>query len=86
LVKGAFLTPRWSPAGDEIALSGTRFDTRKWTGLFVVHPDGRGLRKLLATDTYSVDWSADGKQFVAATSTDIWIVDVSGHAHQIGQG
>jgi serine/threonine protein kinase len=49
--------PKWSPAGDVIAFVTTRGEQ---IGLSLVHPDGTGLRELVA-DARSPGWSGDGR-------------------------
>jgi TolB protein len=59
--------PRWSPRGDWIAFS--RGDAA-WAvaagaereDLYVVHPDGTGLRQLVRDVAPGEDWSPDGKR------------------------
>jgi Tol biopolymer transport system component len=49
--------PKWSPAGDVIVFVSTRGEQ---IGLSLVHPDGTGLRELVA-DARSPGWSGDGR-------------------------
>ncbi|MHB1132596.1 MAG: TolB family protein [Chloroflexota bacterium] len=55
-------TPAYSPDGTQIAFSGTLADRR--TGLFVIAPDGGGLRQVVVGDPKSwlccPSWSPDG--------------------------
>lgn len=72
--------PVWSPRGDEIALTGY---TGGAAGLFVVHPDGSGLRQLLSVAPASVRWSPEGQRLAVQASfspfqyADIDVVDVA---------
>lgn len=73
--------PSWSPDGQWIAFSSDR-DTKpgrttpSWellqsTAIYMVHPDGSGLRRLTDLGGYdgSPQWSADGKRLVFYRST-----------------
>ena len=84
LVQDADVRPIWSPAGNEIALTRGRF-AKKGYGLFVVRPNGRGLRKLLS-GADSASWSEDGRQLAANAEGEIWIVDIAGHVRRISEG
>lgn len=81
ILGGADPRPVWSPARDEIALVD---GSKNWEGLFVVRPDGHGLRRLLAGDTYDVAWSADGRLLAAAGGApeDVWVLDVAAHTRR----
>ena len=81
--------PAWSPDGSTIAFSGTAVDG-SGTDLWLVRPDGTGLRRLAdaAVQDTSPSWSPDGGSiaFAAFRSdarppvTDIDVVDVAtGH-------
>jgi WD40 repeat protein len=83
--------PVWSPRGDEIALTGY---TGGVPGVFVVHPDGSGLRHLLSVGSglSTVRWSADGRQLAVQADfslfdyADIYVVDVAtGSSQRITQ-
>ncbi len=53
--------PRWSPDGSQLAF-------RRDLNLYLINPDGTGLRRVTAGPEYEllVDWSADGSQLVYA--------------------
>src|SRR5207302_857822 len=51
--------PVWSPRGDLIAFM-------RGSSLFVVRPDGHGLRRLAEADVVGGGWSPDGKWLVFA--------------------
>jgi len=54
--------PVWSPDGSTIALVSTR-DTLNWDtlGLWLIHPDGSALRRLVAEISGYPTWSGDGR-------------------------
>ena len=54
--------PRWSPDGKQIAFVGLQ-ENKPWK-IYVVSPDGGGMRELLPLDRQESDatWSPDGKQ------------------------
>lgn len=80
--------PSWSPDGESIAFSSDRdskkpkgaggFETAHSTELYLVGPDGSGLRRLTQSESFvgSPDWSADGKQlvFYEAEQKEAWNV------------
>ena len=49
--------PRWSPNGEWISFSASRSFS---SGVFIVHPDGTGLRQLTKTGGWAV-WWPDGE-------------------------
>src|SRR6266511_1416864 len=57
--------PDWSPDGRIIAFTSSRDDGS--TGIYVIRPDGHGLRRLFNGTAKEVDWSPDGDRiaFVA---------------------
>jgi Tol biopolymer transport system component len=75
----------WSPDGREIAYGDA--------GVWVIHPDGTGRRRLSARGWGWVDWSADGKQVAFGISVKvhhglglyrgIGVVDANGHNFHI---
>jgi Tol biopolymer transport system component len=72
----AYLAPAWSPDGSEIA-----FGTR--TGIWVVRPDGSGLKRISSPGfALAPSWSPDGHSVVYSTvapaGTDIDIVPRNG--------
>ena len=80
---GGDFRPAWSPDGKWIAFSSDRDSKRPLFGfavlhsaeIFLVHPDGSGLRKLTQHDAFagSPSWSADGKRltFYVATIAEV---------------
>lgn len=56
-----FMQPVWSPTGEWIAVTSTRYD-----GIWLLQPDGTGLQQLTADRAvgYKMKWSPDGKMLV----------------------
>lgn len=73
------IRPCWSPKGNLIA-----FDSCRGTdcGIFVVQPNGQGLRQVTSDGGGKVSWSPDGKRLAYSTEVDgdpeIWVVNADG--------
>jgi Tol biopolymer transport system component len=52
--------PVWSPRGDSIAFVSSRGNPGLWFGLWLIRPDGSGLRQV-APRGLGAAWSADGR-------------------------
>jgi WD40-like Beta Propeller Repeat len=71
--------PVWSPKGDLIA-----YDSCQGTdcGIFVVKPNGQGVRQVTKDAGGNAAWSPDGKKIAYCSSSDgdseIWIVNLDG--------
>ena len=63
---------------------GSRADTPEaWAQtrtLWVVHPDGTGVRELAAAGSgvYAPQWSRDGRSLLFARDSAVWLMDASG--------
>ena len=82
---GGHFRPAWSPDGQWLAISSDRdspnphrpdgFELIQQTDIYVLHPDGSGLRRLTHTNSFagSPSWSPDGKQiaFYKASFNDV---------------
>src|SRR5215216_520522 len=74
---GADYVPVWSPTGALIAFtrhgfsSGTGVD-----GVYVVRPDGSGLKKISASTSFS--WAPDGQQLAFRGTGGIWVIPAEG--------
>jgi TolB protein len=86
---GGSYTPAWSPDGKWLAFSSSA-ETPENPEIYVVHPDGSGLRRLTHTkgdiDTLGDDswptWSPDGKRIVFSSNRtgdgELWIINADG--------
>jgi WD40-like Beta Propeller Repeat len=75
-------TPAWSPDGQWIAFASTRPFNGSYH-LWVMHPDGSGLRQLTQGWGYAPDWSPDGSRLAyMGTGTNgndaVWVVNAAG--------
>jgi Tol biopolymer transport system component len=68
--------PDWSPDGRFIAFASTREDGS--TGIYVVRPDGRGLRRLFSGTASQVDWSPDGRRIAFVGVDGIYVMRSDG--------
>ncbi len=64
--------PDWSSDGRLIAFASTREDGS--TGIYVVRPDGRGLRRLFNGAASEVDWSPDGRRIAFVGANGIYVI------------
>jgi TolB protein len=78
-------SPAWSPDGKEIAFFSTREDE---PGLYVMRPDGSGLRRIMAGDTEYPTWSPDSTRIAfmslgfppggSSDDYDVYVVNADG--------
>ncbi len=81
----AFLA-QWSPDGRWIAYSGRQPGEQGGTEIFVVHPDGTGLREITSSPggfSFGAVWSPDSTKLLFVRGgdfdrTDLWTVKVEG--------
>ncbi len=69
------IQPRWSPDGTQIAFASTRIDTYN---IWLISPDGTGLRRVTAFFSDAPSWSPDGRQIAYVGSDAIGIVNSDG--------
>ena len=72
--------PEWSPDGRWISYVNSE-DAARRNGLWVIHPNGRGLHRLAATFAGGTDWSPDGRWIAYLTDgdrTDLRLVSPDG--------
>src|SRR4026208_2582521 len=67
-------TPDWSPDGKQIAFA----SNRDGGGIFVVRPDGKGIRRATATQGKAPEWSPDGKEIAFEAPDGLRVVAVTG--------
>lgn len=70
--------PAWSPNGRLIAFA----SSRGGGGIYVVHPDGTGLRRLVAGPTSDVVWSPDGRRIAYMGPGGIYVARSDGHGRR----
>jgi TolB protein len=66
--------PAWSPDGSRIAFVRTDGQTR----LYLIRPNGTGLRRLTSISASNPSWSPDGKRLVFDTGRRIAVIGVDG--------
>ncbi len=64
--------PDWSPDGRIIAFTSSRDDGS--TGIYVIRPDGHGLRRLFNGTAKEVDWSPDGDRIAFVGADGIYVM------------
>jgi Tol biopolymer transport system component len=66
--------PDWSPDGRLIAFA----SSRRLGGIYVIHPDGKGLRQLFHGVASNVDWSPDGRRIAFQGDHGIYVLPRNG--------
>lgn len=66
--------PDWSPDGRLVAFA----SSRRRGGIYVIQPDGKGLRRLFHGVASNVDWSPDGRRIAFQGDHGIYVLRRSG--------
>ena len=67
--------PAWSPDGSKIAFARTLRGERR---LYVIRPDGRGLKRLTTVTGHNPSWSPDGTRLVFDDGRRIAVINADG--------
>jgi Tol biopolymer transport system component len=78
--------PAWSPGGSEIAFVRTPGLDVAPGRLYVIHPDGGGLRLLAKAPAEHPDWSPDGSRIAFDDGHRILLIDAAGKTSPIVLG
>jgi hypothetical protein len=65
--------PDWSPDGRLVAFA----SNRGHGGVYVMRPDGTGMRRLFGSEASDVDWSPDGNSMAFAGRGGIYLLNVA---------
>lgn len=71
-------TPGWSPDGRLIAFA----SNRDGGGIFVIRPDGTGIRRVTPTKGKAPEWSPDGKELAFEARDGLRLISVTGEGER----
>jgi Tol biopolymer transport system component len=70
----ADFSPDWSPDGRLIAFESNRGSG----GLYLIRPDGEGLRQLVRGEAGDLDWSPDGRRLAYVGKNGVYVATAAG--------
>lgn len=78
--RGYYQSPSWSPDGSWIAFQSSLSTDIESTAVFVIHPDGTGIRQLTSGSSSEgfPAWSPSAERIAYSAGDRLWIMDADG--------